>query len=71
MVDIWALGILLYFMLTGEMPFKGDTFNDLKLNILAGHYTFPEDVNNYARYLISAMLEMDYQKRININEITV
>src|SRR5262245_718259 len=35
-VDIWALGVLLYEMLTGERPFKGDTELAVVHNILNG-----------------------------------
>uniref|UniRef100_A0A914RTH0 Protein kinase domain-containing protein n=2 Tax=Ascarididae TaxID=6250 RepID=A0A914RTH0_PAREQ len=36
MVDIWAMGVLLYFMLVGVTPFRGETLNDLTQNILKG-----------------------------------
>ncbi|KAI6172088.1 hypothetical protein M3Y98_00934400 [Aphelenchoides besseyi] len=62
-VDIWALGILLYFMLVGVTPFRGETVQELKKNILEGVFTIPEYVSQQAQMLITRMLDMNPIKR--------
>ncbi|VDD94167.1 unnamed protein product [Enterobius vermicularis] len=69
MVDIWAMGVLLFFMLVGNTPFRGDTISDLRQNILKGFFDLPDYLSSFAQLIITRMLEMNPEKRMTVFDI--
>jgi len=68
-VDVWALGILLYFMVVGVLPFRADTVGKLKKCILDGSYTIPSFVSNSCRSLVRGILHRVPTSRLTIIEM--
>ncbi|XP_072172829.1 serine/threonine-protein kinase NIM1-like [Diadema setosum] len=68
-VDTWAMGIMLYFMVTGVMPFRADTVAKLKKCILDGHFTIPSYVSSSCQQLIRNVLKLNPTERYNIEQI--
>jgi len=43
--DVWSAGILLYAMLCGSFPFRGNNDKDLYKKISKGEFVYPDHVS--------------------------
>lgn len=65
--DIWNLGILLYAMVTGTVPFKSNSIDELHSLILKGDWNFPEGntLSSELKDLLRKILVLDPVKRLD------
>jgi len=68
-VDLWALGVMLFFMVTGTMPFRADTVPKLKRCILEGEYVLPARVPEPCRRLIRGLLRPQPADRCSVEQM--
>ena len=68
-VDIWSAGVVLYAMLSGTVPFKGNNLKELHNLIINGDYKEVKGISREAEDLIKRILEVDPNKRIKTEEI--
>ena len=68
-VDIWCIGVLLFELMTGSIPFQGKDIESLKNNILHLKITWPKEMNKDAKDLISKILKLDPSERISLEEM--
>ncbi len=61
--DIWALGVLFYEMLTGDMPFKAETFGELYERITSSGYPPPTALNHAVPRGAEAIIERCLKKK--------
>jgi len=70
--DIWAMGVLYYEMLYGQVPWTGKNMKELEENILTKRLQFPLDVYNVTETSINFIqkcLERDHVRRFDWGDI--
>ncbi|XP_078593006.1 serine/threonine-protein kinase SIK3-like isoform X1 [Branchiostoma floridae x Branchiostoma japonicum] len=68
-VDIWSLGVVLYVLVCGALPFDGSTLQNLRARVLAGKFRIPFFMSTECEKLIKGMLVLDPKKRLTVQQI--
>ena len=67
--DIWATGILLFALLCGHFPFKGQSDKELYKKISKGQFTPPDHMSKEAKNFLSKMLVVEPDRRATATQL--
>lgn len=68
-IDVWSLGVVLYVLVCGALPFDGSNLPALREKVLSGRFRVPYFMSSECEHLIRKMLTVDPVKRYTIDQV--
>ncbi|KAJ8309427.1 hypothetical protein KUTeg_014301 [Tegillarca granosa] len=68
-VDVWSLGVILYTLVSGSLPFDGQNLKELRERVLRGKYRIPFYMSTDCENLLKKFLVLNPTKRASLENI--
>ncbi|XP_043931552.1 serine/threonine-protein kinase MARK2 isoform X2 [Protopterus annectens] len=68
-VDVWSLGVILYTLVSGSLPFDGQNLKELRERVLRGKYRIPFYMSTDCENLLKKFLILNPAKRGSLEQI--